>query len=146
MNLKLKPGGFVAIALTLMVPYLAFAVYFSRRFLPDHWPLWFTEILAVWFIANFLVLFLLAKRMSARKVSDSLASEQVTTRAHVAVWIFRIFASYLVILWIAFFLHGAIGTLAGRYPLARAIPAGAFLLFFILLFGWGIYRSFRRKA
>jgi hypothetical protein len=32
-----------------------------------------------------------------------------------------------------------------KIPLERAIPAGAFLLFFIALFGWSVYRDKRVK-
>jgi hypothetical protein len=39
----------------------------------------------------------------------------------------------LVIFWILLFLYGAVQTLRGKFPLERAIPAGAFLLFFIWL-------------
>jgi hypothetical protein len=51
-----------------------------------------------------------------------------------------------VIVWSVFFVNGVKGTIRGEYPLDRAIPAGVFLLFFILLFGLLVYRSFRPKA
>ena len=59
--------------------------------------------------------------------------------ASVGVWIFRVFGSYLVLVWSVLFLYGVKGTVQGKYPLARVIPAGAFLLFFISVFGWAIY-------
>jgi len=37
-------------------------------------------------------------------------------------------------------------TVQRKVPIERAIPAGAFLLFFIGLFGWGIYRAKRGSA
>jgi hypothetical protein len=39
----------------------------------------------------------------------------------------------LVVIWSGFFLYGAVQTLRGKFPLDRAIPAGAFLLFFIAI-------------
>jgi hypothetical protein len=51
-----------------------------------------------------------------------------------------------VIVWSVLFVNGVKGTVRGEYPLDRAIPAGAFLMLFILLFGWLLYRSFRPKA
>jgi hypothetical protein len=58
----------------------------------------------------------------------------------------RILPSYLVLVWSVLFLIGVKGTIQGKYVLGRAIPAGAFLLFYIGLFGWSIYRSSKRKA
>jgi hypothetical protein len=48
----------------------------------------------------------------------------------------------LVTFWI---LYGVVQTARGKFPLERAIPAGAFLLFFIALFGWSIYGSKRAR-
>jgi hypothetical protein len=45
-----------------------------------------------------------------------------------------------------FFLNGVKGAIEGKYALSHAIPAGAFLLFFIGLFAWSIFRSFQKKA
>jgi hypothetical protein len=42
-----------------------------------------------------------------------------------------------------FFLYGVIETARGKIPLTRAIPAGAFLLLFIGIFGWSAYRMRR---
>jgi hypothetical protein len=44
------------------------------------------------------------------------------------------------------FIMGVKGTMEGKYVLGRAIPAGAFLLFFIGIFGWSIYRTFKAKV
>ena len=63
----------------------------------------------------------------------------------VGLWIARLVTSYLVILWSALFLYGAVGTIHGRFPLSRAIPAGAFLLLFIGLFGFSACHLFRKK-
>ena len=52
----------------------------------------------------------------------------------------------LVIFWSLLFLYGVIQTVRGKIPLERSIPAGAFLLFFIGLFGWSLYRAKRGKG
>jgi hypothetical protein len=49
----------------------------------------------------------------------------------------------LIIFWILFLLYGVIETARGKIPLNRAIPAGAFLLLFIGIFGWSAYRMGR---
>jgi len=48
---------------------------------------------------------------------------------------------YLITIWIGLFIYGAYGTLKGDFPMQRAIPAGAFLLAFIGLFSWFLYRD-----
>ena len=61
-------------------------------------------------------------------------------------YLFLVWNGYLLVLWSGMFLYGAIETIQGKIPLVRAIPAGAFLLFFIALFGWAFYQSKRRKT
>jgi hypothetical protein len=139
MNPKHRPAIFLGIALALMAPYLGFVMYYSLRFPLNQWPTWFTDTIAVWFIANFLLLMLLAKRIFRGQVVEP-------QKAHRASAIAQIVGSYLLIVWSLFFLYGARETVQGKVPLNRAIPAGAFLLFFIGLFGWGLYRARRGKA
>jgi hypothetical protein len=146
MTPRIRAGIFVGAAFALMLPYLAFVVYFSRRLPQNNLPLWFTNTLAIWFVANFLVLVLLAKKIFRRQVSATQNSPQTSTKMWAGGWVFRIVVSYLVILWCAFFLYGVKGTIEGKYALNRAIPAGAFLLFFIVLFGWSLYRSSQKKT
>ena len=55
MNPKLRPGLFVESVFVLMAPYLGFVMYYSQRFPSNQWPSWFTETIAVWFIANFVL-------------------------------------------------------------------------------------------
>jgi len=136
----------VLAAVTLTTPYVAFAVYFSTRFPPNQWPMWFTNVLSVWFLANFVVLFLIGRRLSKKQRPASEIESMPSRKASVRVWILRIFGSYLVLAWSVFFLLCVNGTIRGEYPLNRAIPAGAFLLFFISMFSWGLYRSFRPKV
>ena len=143
MNPQRRAAVLVGTTVALTIPYIAFVLYFSLRFPPNHWPVWFTDILAVWFIANFVVVYLIGKRMAKKHAPTNTTEPR---KASVGIWIFRVFGSYLVLVWIVLFLDGVKGTLQGKYPLARVIPAGAFLLFFISVFGWAIFRSFRSKA
>jgi hypothetical protein len=122
-----------------MAPYLGFVLYYSQRFPADHWPSWFTDTIAVWFIANFLLLMLLAKRIFRGQVVERQRARRASTIAQIVV-------SYLLIVWSLFLLYGVKETIRGDVPLGRAIPAGAFLLFFIGLFGWSLYRARRGKA
>lgn len=108
--------------------------------------MWFTNLLLVWFLANVVVVYLVSRTLAKRQLPEAGKSLTQSRKSNVRVWIVRMVGSYLVIVWTVLFFHGVKGTIQGEYPLVRAIPAGAFLLFFILVFAWGIYRSFRPKA
>lgn len=146
MNPQSRAAVLVGSSVALTIPYIAFAVYFSLKFPPNHWPAWFTNVLLVWFLANFVVVYLIGRRMAKKDRLVNATHPTESRKATVGVWILRVIGSYLVILWSTLFVYGVRGTVRGEYPFVRAIPAGALLLFFILLFGWGIYRSFRPKA
>jgi hypothetical protein len=136
MNPKFRSIAFVGTTIALMLPYVAFVMYFSLRLPQNHWPSWFTNTILIWFVANFLALTLLARRMLKKHVvvesSNTLPS---STKAEPAVRIMRIVTSYHVLVWSILILIGVKGTIEGKYALNRALPAGVFLLFFIALFG-----------
>ena len=139
MNPRHRPAIFLGVAFVLMAPYLGFVMYFSQRFPSNQWPTWFTNTILVWVIANFLLLMLLAKKIFKGQV----VQPQKARRASAIV---QIVVSYLLIVWSVFFLYGVKETIQGKFPLNRAIPAGAFLLFFIGIFGWSLYRTRHGKG
>jgi len=67
MKAKFRPVVFFGIVFVLMAPYLGFVVYYSQRFPSNQWPGWFTNAIAVWFIANFLIIILLVKEYSGAR-------------------------------------------------------------------------------
>ena len=79
-----------------------------------------------------------------KRIFKGQAVEQQKERRAFAIS--QIVSSYLLIVWSVLFLYGVKETIQGEIPLNRAIPAGAFLLFFIGIFGWGLYRARRKKA
>jgi hydrogenase-4 membrane subunit HyfE len=139
----MKPKHRIAIFLgavfVLMAPYLGFVAYYSQRLPSKQLPAWFTNTLAIWFIANFLLLMLLAKKILRAQVAQPEKARRASVMA-------RNISLYLLIVWCSLFIYGVTQTVQGQIPLNRAIPAGAFLLFFIGLFGWGLYRERRGKA
>ena len=139
MNPKYRPSVFFGIVLVLMAPYLGFVMYYSQRFPSNQWPAWFTNTIAVWFVANFLIIVLLVKRIFRGQVLDPVKARSVGEKS------FRT-STRLVIFWSLLFLYGVKETIQGKFPLSRAIPAGAFLLVFIGIFGWGVYRAKREKV
>ena len=114
-------------------------MYFSLRYPSGQWPGWFTNTIVAWFIANFVILTLIIKRVFKNQVVDPQRASRALAR-----W--KSISLLLVIWWSALFLYEVIETIEGKYPLKRAIPAGAFLLFFIGIFGWSRYRSRRRAV
>jgi len=76
----------------------------------------------------------LTRRLFANQVVD-VAKAQVVSQKSLRMSI------RLVSFWSVLFLFATVQTVRGKIPLERAIPAGAFILFFIGLFGWSIYRA-----
>lgn len=139
MNPRFRPVILVVSTLLLMGPYLGFVTYYSQRFPSNHWPLWFTNTILIWFVANFLVLMLvtrLTRRMFPIQITDA-------EKAHVVGQNAVRYATRLVIFWVGLFLYGLIQTMRGKVPIERAVPAGLFLLLFLGFFGWRIYRAKR---
>jgi hypothetical protein len=145
MNNRSKSVAFVAIAFALNIPFVAFVVFFSLRFEQNHWPVWLGNALLIWFIANFLILFLVARKMFRKQNITAEKTPVPSSKKGPGLWIIRGVIGYLVLVWSVFFVKGVIETVRGEYEPARAIPAGIFLLFFILLFGWTLYRSFQPR-
>ena len=138
MNPKYKRALFFPMIFAVMAPYFGFIIYFSSRYPSGQWPAWFVDTIAIWFIANFLVITFFIKWMAKGSVVEP-------EKARVARAKSTAQSTRLVILWSLFFLYGVKETVQGKFPLSRAIPAGAFLLLFIGIFGWGIYREKRKR-
>jgi len=67
-------------------------------------------------------------------------------RARIATAKSASLSTRLLIVGSLFFLYGVRETMRGKIPLDRAVPAGAFLLFFIGIVGWAVYRAKRGKT
>jgi hypothetical protein len=141
MSQRTRVVAFMGITFAVMLPYFGFVLYCSVRLPQNNWPLWATNTLLIWFIANFVVLMFVAKKFL--KASPVGAQDVVQAGARTRFGIWQLRSAALVIIWSGLFLYGVKGTIEGKYALNRALPAGAFLLFFIGLFGWNLYRSSR---
>src|ERR1700723_703002 len=138
MNVKYKAAIFLmGTVFLLMAPYFGFVIYYSQRFPSDQWPSWFTNTILIWFVANFVAVMLLMRLTRKLFRNQVIDVEKARVLAEKAVRR----SVRLVILWSVLFLYGVVETAQGKIPLERAIPAGAFLLLFIALFGWSIYRA-----
>jgi len=130
----------LVLLLTLSLPYFGFVMYFATQFPQSKpVPVWFTDTLMAWFTANFLIAVLLGKRiMKGQVVAAEKARVAAGTAANESL--------RLVMLWIVLFLCGGVATVKGKVPINRALPAGAFLLLFIGIFGWTAYRTGRANS
>lgn len=133
-------------AFALTLPYVAFVLYFSLQFPRGHWPTWFLDSILVWFIANCLIMTLLALRLAKQRSTEQQAVQGPSARSKVGLWFVRIVFTPLLVLWSVEFLRGVQEVFERKLPLNRAIPAGAFLLFFIVMFAWVVYRAWTAKA
>jgi hypothetical protein len=145
-NPRYKSVIFIATTFVVMAPYLAFMLHCSFRFPQGSWPLWATNTMMAWFVANFLILMLVAKKMFRKQTTASGKLVTSTEQAGPIHSRIQTRTKYLLVLWSGGLVYGAIETIQGKISLSRAIPAGAFLLFFIALFGWALYQSRRRKT
>ena len=142
MNPKYALAFFIGMAFVLMAPFFGFFLYYSRQFPSNHFPAWFTNTIAIWFVGNFVAIMLLmrlTRRIFRNQVVDvekARAVEEKATRT----------STRLVIFWSLLFLYGVVETVRGKFPLKRAIPAAALLVLFIGIFGWGLYRAKRGKS
>jgi hypothetical protein len=99
MNPRSRAAVLIGSAAALTVPYVAFVVYFSFKLPKNDWPLWFTDLLLVWFVANFVALYLIARRMAKKHPPPTAKSPEQSRKNTARLWILRAVGSYLVIVW-----------------------------------------------
>jgi hypothetical protein len=98
-NPKYRLAILFGIVFVLMAPYLGFVMFYSQRFPSNQWPAWFINTIAVWFIANFLIIMLVVKRIFRGRA----VQPQKDRRASAIV---QFVGLYLLIVWSGFFLTG----------------------------------------
>lgn len=138
-NPQYRAALLMGIIVVLSLPFLAFVIYFGTHYPSGHWPNWFANTMLAWFAANFLIVAVAAKR-----IFKGAPANPEQAQAARAVW--GAGYAWLLVVWILLFLLGTAATIAGKIPLQRGIPAGAFLLFFIVIFGRFVWSSRRAKA
>ena len=139
LNPRYRAVLLMGVIVALSIPYFAFVMYFGTRYPSGHWPAWFTNTLLGWFTANFLVAIVVAKRIFKGQVVDPEKARAARERSAAVT-------TRLLVLWSALLLLGAAETIQGKIPLDRGLPAGVFLLFFVVLFAGFLWRTKRAKA
>ena len=77
---------------------------------------------------------LLAKRIFKGQIVEPKKARRASVIAQIVV-------AYLLIVSSSLFIYGVKEFIQGQIPLNRAVPAGAFSLFFIGIFGWSLYKA-----
>jgi hypothetical protein len=122
----------------LILLYMALVVYFvfPRSGHPEPMlPSWFPYFGLSYIFGSIVLVVFLSRRISRN------AAQEASTKAQSDPSLARAWVMYLIAIWSGLFIYGVYGTLKGDFPVERAIPAGAFLLAFIGLFSWLLYRD-----
>ena len=122
----------------LILPYMALVMYFvfPRSDHPEQiLPSWFPYFGLSYILGSIVLVMVVSRRISRN------APQEVSTKAQSTPWWARAWVMYLIAIWSGLFIYGAYRTGKGDFPMERAIPAGAFLLAFIGLFSWSLYRD-----
>lgn len=142
----MKPAvKLLLVVFAVTMPYMAFVMYSASRYPSGHWPTWMLDTLLVWFTVNFLIVLGAAKKLR-RDVSNRQESGAVPANSNFGSKSAVPQAAVLVLCWTGVFVYGLVQVFEHKVTLQRAIPAGLFLLFFIGLFGRGLYKTLSAKA
>jgi hypothetical protein len=131
----------LALTFGLILPYVAFAIYFALRVEEHPLPTWFPYFGLSYILATMLVVMLYSRR-----IHRGAKPETAQRPKSVWLWLGRAWTAYLVAVWSVLFLWGAYLTLTGGLKWQRSVPAGAFLLAFIVLFSWALYKDFKAQG
>ncbi len=129
----------LALTFGLVLPYIALAMYFALRIQEHPLPTWFPYFGLSYILATMIVVMVFS-----RKVNRGTRPEREEKPKSVWRWLGRAWMAYLVAVWSGGFLWGAYLTFKGSLEWQRSVPAGAFLLAFIALFSWALYKDFKR--
>ncbi len=131
----------LALAFSLILPYLALAMYFSFRIQEHPLPTWFP-----YFGLSYILGTVVVVMVFSRKIHRDGQPTTVQRPVSALGWIGRVWVGYLVAVWAGLFLWGTYQTILGNLERQRAVPAGAFLLAFIVLFSWSLYKDIKRQT
>lgn len=132
----------------LVLPYIALVLYFVLRNQghPQEQllPTWFPYFGMAYLLGTILLVSAISRRI-ARSAQGKLTHDAAKPRPVVRMAM-RAWAGYLIVVWCGFFLYGAVETVKGKFEWQRALPAGAFLLIFIVLFSHWLYTDIKKPT
>src|SRR5690242_4628997 len=130
----------LALTFGLVLPYAAIATYFALRVQEHPLPNWFPYFGLSYILATILVVMLYSRKIHRRAKPEKAQRPKWIWR-----WLGRAWMAYVVAVWSVLFLWGAYLTLRGDLGWQRSVPAGAFLLAFIVLFSWALHKDFKAQ-
>lgn len=127
-----------ALIFGLALPYLAFVMFFALRILEHPLPTWFPYFGMIYLLGSVILVILVSRRIARGTQPQTAVQSRPAVRIAVRAWV-----GYLLAVWCGGFLYGAVETIKGKLEWQRAVPAGAFLLAFIILFGRLLYTDIK---
>ncbi len=138
----IKPKArILALTFGLILPYVALATYFALRIQEHPVPTWFP-----YFGLSYILGTIILVIVFSRRISRDVQAETAAKSRPVVLWLGRAWSAYLLVIWSGLFLWGAYQTISGNLEWHRALPAGAFLLAFIALLSWSLYKDIKRPT
>jgi hypothetical protein len=123
-----------ALIFALVLPYFAMAMYFVLRIQEHPLPIWFPYFGMAYLLGSIILIAVLSRKVARDSHPQTAVQPRPAVRLALRAW-----AGYLIAAWCGFFLWGAVETIQGKLEWQRALPAGAFLLAFIVLFARWLY-------
>jgi len=131
----------LALIFALVLPYFALVMYFVLRIQGHPLPTWFPYFGLSYILGTIVVVMVFSRKISSGAQLGTVEKPKSALR-----WMGRLWAGYLIAIWSGFFLWGTYQTISGNLDWKRAVPAGAFLLAFIALFSWLLYKDIKRPT
>jgi hypothetical protein len=128
----------LVLLLGLNLPHLALTMYFGFRIMEHPLPTWLPYFVLSYFLATIISATVLSRRISRNPQAETVEKPQSVLR-----WIWNVWSGYLVAGWSGLFLWLAYQTILGKLMWQRTVPAGAFLLAFIALFSWSLFKDIK---
>ena len=123
--------------LVLLVPGMSVMTFAFSRYPSNSMPVWFPIGWGFYLLASITFMTLFGQRIiKSPTASATSPGGQASTTAG-AVW--------LIAVWSVIFLYGAFRFAKGEIAAERAIPSGALLLAFILVFAWLMRRDIKSR-
>jgi hypothetical protein len=131
----------VTLTLSLALPYMALVLYFVVRNQGRPLPIWFG-----YFCLSYMLVAMIVIAVFSRKIYRQASPETVVKPVSAKQWMARVWTGYLIAVWTGLFLWGAYQTILGNLDWRRTVPAAAFLLAFIALFSWSLYKDIQHPT
>jgi cytochrome bd-type quinol oxidase subunit 2 len=130
-----------ALIIGLILPYFTFLLYFLLRLQEHPLPTWLPYFCLTYLLGSMILVVTFGRKITRGEQPQSVQKLQPARRS-----MLRTSAGYLIAVWCGLFLWGAYQAIKGHLAWEMALPAGAFLLAFIALFGRLLYSDIKPSS